>query len=85
MNTESALDEFTTQDPSELGAGLGGEAEERRQGEFSEQVQKYVENRPRRNRKTADREWGSFVVTSRSPWDVASAFGGVWIRGNLHL
>ena len=60
MNTESALDEFTTQDPSDLGAGLGGAPppEDRRQGEFSEQVQKYVENRPRRNRKTADRECG---------------------------
>ncbi len=60
MNTESALDEFT-QDPSELMTGVGvgvgvGGAEEKRQDEFSEQVKKYTENKPRK-KKPIDREW----------------------------
>ena len=56
LGTESALDEFT-QDPSELLAGMGGvSTEDRHQDEFSEQVKKYAENKPKRNKRTTDRE-----------------------------
>lgn len=57
LGTESALDEFT-QDPSELLAGMGGVSttEDRHQDEFSEQVKKYAEGKPRKKNRTTDRE-----------------------------